>query len=169
VGCGDPVDYCSNGGSPSSPVSYVERRLKPSSASIPTEIGLLTGVTKIKFSTNSGLTGTIPTELTKMTSLRTCVFVSNPILSGSLPALLGSLSNLQILKIMDNALLSGSLPDLSKLSKLSNLQLFTLKLNGTIPAAVWLLPLSTLAFSALGKLSGTLHTEIGLCLNLSAL
>lgn len=77
------------------------------SGTIPTELGLLTELTRLGLNTNQ-LTGTIPSELGLLSQLR-LLFLSDNRITGTIPTELGLLSELTQLGFGDNSL-SGNMP-----------------------------------------------------------
>ena len=122
------------------------------SGTIPAQLGSLTALTILDFSTSqqicedyvcrdteehelNRLTGIIPTELGNLSNL-TSLFLSGNQLSGSIPTELGGLSNLMTLSLWGNKL-SGSIPtELGGLSNLMVLNLADNQLTGTIPTSL---------------------------------
>jgi Leucine-rich repeat (LRR) protein len=76
--------------------------------SIPTEIGLLTGLASISI-TNSSLTGSIPTEMGNLHALQRLWLYSNK-LTGNIPAELANLDNLEVFEVHNNNIV-GSMPN----------------------------------------------------------
>jgi len=106
-------------------------------SSIPSEIGILTGLTYLSLTGNnsascSKLSGPIPTQLGQLKKLTTLV-LSNNNLSGPIPAILGDLAELGTL-LLDGNMLSGPIPlELSNLKRLTTLSLHNNKLTDSIP------------------------------------
>ena len=76
---------------------------------IPSQIGLLTNLSRLSLtgiSSLAGFSGTIPTELGKLIALTTLVITVNS-LTGTIPTELGNLSRLSYLSLTDNFLTGG--------------------------------------------------------------
>ena len=100
--------------------------------SIPTKLGRLSTLTKLRLDSNS-LTGSIPAELGTLSGL-THIWLDGNSLTGSIPVEFGTLSNLMWLDLGENSL-TGSIPsELGSLSALKRLLLDSNSLDGSIPA-----------------------------------
>ena len=99
---------------------------------IPTEVGLLTDLDALWFSSND-LTGTVPSELGLLGKANT-VYISKNSLEGTLPEELGNLSHLRHLLAYSN-LLTGSLPTtLASITTISRLRVHDIEgLCGILP------------------------------------
>lgn len=107
------------------------------SGRIPTEIGLLTRLSKLDLNSNS-LTGSIPTNIGSLTIL-TYLNFDNNLLQGTNPTAMALLTSLAYLSLGVNSL-SGPIP--SQIGLLTSLTLLDLSINsltGTIPAQMGLL------------------------------
>ena len=135
--------------------------------SLPSELGLMTGLQYLDLSSNS-LEGSLPTELGLMTGL-TVLDLSMNNLEGSMPTELGLLTGLQYLSLLRNSL-EGSLPtELGLLADLSQLQLFSNNLEGSLPTELGLLT-GLLNLDLYGNsLEGSMPTELGLLTRLQIL
>ncbi|KAJ3339547.1 hypothetical protein HDU93_008078 [Gonapodya sp. JEL0774] len=80
---------------------------------------------------NSGVTGSIPPGLFTLSNLKT-IALSRDSLSGPLPSGLGDMTQLVTLWLDGNTGLNGPIPDLSKLTKLTSLDLSNTSLSGGI-------------------------------------
>ncbi len=100
--------------------------------SIPTELGELSGLSRIDLDEND-LTGGIPAELGRLSQLTHLYLFGNQ-LSGGIPEELGNLSRLQVLYLEDNRM-SGEIPEeLGNLNALRVLALNDNDLSGSIPS-----------------------------------
>ena len=118
------------GGSPMR-VTKVELDEKGLNGSLPTALGVLTGLEALSLSGN-GLRGTVPAELGGLASLTELSFDNNQ-LTGGIPVELGSLAGLETLALNDNRL-SGAIPtELGELTELRSLLLANNRLSGEIP------------------------------------
>jgi Leucine-rich repeat (LRR) protein len=137
------------------------------SGTIPTEFGLLAELSHLFLGIND-LNGTIPTELGLLTELSVLVLVFNK-LTGSIPTELGLLTELSKLALFVNTL-SGSIPtELGLLTELLELYLYQNTLSGTIPTELGLLTELSLLYLYDNTLTGTIPTELGLLTELSEL
>jgi hypothetical protein len=102
-------------------------------SSLPTELGMLAGLRKLRAFQNK-LTGPIPTTIGRLQLLDSLELDDN-LLSMTLPTELGELLDLEILFLSDNHFL-GTLP--SEFGRLRNLEVVTLNncpnITGPIPA-----------------------------------
>ena len=106
----------------------------PRGVSIPTEIGLMTGLTRV-FMNNRDLFGTIPSEMGNLIQLDQLTMTTNQ-LTGSIPSTLGNLSRLTWLHIHRNRLV-GTIPStLGNLVRLRELFLQQNQFTGTIPSTI---------------------------------
>uniref|UniRef100_A0A7S1GJ93 Disease resistance R13L4/SHOC-2-like LRR domain-containing protein n=1 Tax=Cyclophora tenuis TaxID=216820 RepID=A0A7S1GJ93_CYCTE len=126
--------------------------------SIPTEIGLLTGLREIGME-QGRLSGSIPSELGRLSQLYFIDLDYNELV-GSLPSELWSLTLLQQLDLNNNRL-SGTLStEIGSLTKLQFLQLNSNPMVGTIPSQMGLLT-DLKAFTLHdASFSGSMPTEI---------
>lgn len=107
---------------------------------IPSELGLLTSLTKLGFGGNQ-ITGTIATQLGLLENLDHLEAKNNHI-TGSLPTQLGQLHNVRHKIRFNNNQLTGTLPtQLGLLTKLWVLEVQNNTLNGEIPSETGLMPL----------------------------
>lgn len=97
---------------------------------IPSEIGLLTQLTRLSLWKNE-LKGTIPTTLSRLTQLTHLDFSNNQ-LTGSIPTSLSSLTQLTAFSIATNTF-SGTLSLISSLTQLTFLDVYDNRFNGTVP------------------------------------
>lgn len=98
---------------------------------IPTEIGLLTGLTDLSLDLND-LQGVIPDEIGQLTRLVYLDLSGNDLI-GNIPRSLGNLNRLEILYMQTNKL-TGNIPtEFGKLRNLELLHLYANDLSGTIP------------------------------------
>ena len=98
---------------------------------IPTEFGLLTGLTYVTLGSND-LTGTIPTEFALLTAVTIMTLVSNS-LTGYIPTELGLMTGLKGVYLRHNSL-NGQLPtQFGLLTGVSQLALQVNSLSGQLP------------------------------------
>jgi Leucine rich repeat len=138
-------------------------------APIPSELGLLTQVTSLKFE-GDVLVGTIPSTLGNLIKLADLT-IWNTQLTGTLPSTLGNLSQLKILRMNGNPKLTGPIPStLGNLTLLEWLYIGDSQLSGTIPLTLGnLVQLEELYMYQNQKLSGTIPSTFGNLVNLSSL
>ena len=99
---------------------------------IPTQLGNLTALTRLRLGPNFNLTGPIPTQLGNLKDLMNLSLNVNR-LSGPIPTQLGNLAKLKVLQLSVNQL-SGSVPtQLGNLTKLSSILLRHNRFSGGIP------------------------------------
>eukprot|EP00241_Pyramimonas_parkeae_P010809 CAMPEP_0114236104 /NCGR_PEP_ID=MMETSP0058-20121206/6642_1 /TAXON_ID=36894 /ORGANISM="Pyramimonas parkeae, CCMP726" /LENGTH=228 /DNA_ID=CAMNT_0001347983 /DNA_START=270 /DNA_END=952 /DNA_ORIENTATION=+ len=135
-------------------------------SSIPTEIGLMGGLTLLALDDNL-LTGTIPTELGLATLLDTLQIQRNH-LNGSLPTELGGLSNVTSVDVSEN-MLTGAIPtELGRMLRLRSLYLhdnqlgipYTLENQTVLPTELGLIPPLFTIFAHDNVLAGSIPLEI---------
>ena len=137
------------------------------SGSLPTELGLLYGLGSLYLDGNN-LVGSLPSELWLLTGLRS-LGVSRNHLVGTFPTQLGLLPELQQLYLDSNSL-SGSIP--TQLGLLTQMQILSADTNsfvGSLPSALWLLTKLQRLVLASNNLVGSIPTELGLLIGLSDL
>ena len=99
---------------------------------IPSEIGLLTALTKLWLCCNSRLTGSIPTEIGRLTKL-TEASLSASSFSSTIPPELGTLTQLTSLTLYDNNLV-GTIPvQLTRLTNLERFEVYRNEVTGVVP------------------------------------
>ena len=126
---------------------------------IPAELGLLTGLTRIDLDTNR-LTGAIPSQLGDLSNLERLFLFDND-LSGAIPSELGRLKKLKRLDLDTNDL-SGKIPsDLGGLSDLTHLYLHDNDLSGPIPAALADLSALEALYLSGNSLTGEIPARLG--------
>ncbi|CAJ1936559.1 unnamed protein product [Cylindrotheca closterium] len=126
---------------------------------IPTELGLLTSLTRINFDLNK-LTGTLPTEIGRWTALKGFFFAKNN-LSGPIPTTVGLITSLTRLNLIENRL-SGTIPtEFGLLTAATRLIMHDNNYTGPLPSEVGqLTSLNRLEFFK-NSLSGQLPSEVG--------
>ena len=129
---------------------------------IPSEIGALEGLRRLKLGLNS-LTGPIPAEIGALTELRE-LDLSDNYLSGPIPAEIGALTELREFYSRGNDF--TEIPaEIARLEKLEHLWIVEGAIT-EIPAEIWNIPtLKTLAFNN-NQLTSTIPPEIGNLVNL---
>eukprot|EP00536_Pseudo-nitzschia_multiseries_P018701 jgi/Psemu1/229999/e_gw1.2939.3.1 len=143
-------------------------RSKDLTGTIPTAVGLLTGLRRMDYADNNGLSGTIPSEIGLLTNLKG-LDIDNNKLTGTIPRHLGQLVNMIELDLDKNEL-TGTIP--TEFGYMRNAREFDLiynKLSGPIPTEIGQLKnMATLGFVG-NQLTGTIPTEIGTMPNLEGL
>ena len=145
-------------------VSGVDLPANNLTGSIPSELGALSGLTKLALHQNH-LTGSIPSELGRLASLQNLNLSENQ-LDGPIPPELGSLANLGTLDLQSNNLTGTIPPELGNLAALTVLALHQNSLTGPIPLALERLTSLQYLSLARNQLSGPIPPELG---NLAAL
>ena len=136
-----------------------EPKIKRIGGSLPTQLGLLTGLTRLQI-VSCSLTGSIPTEIAKLTQLSFLGLGSNS-LTSSIPSQLGGLTCLIFLSFNSNKL-TGSIPSqLGALTKLTTLSFSKNSLTSSIPSQLaGLLDLATLSFNS-NQMTGSIPSQLG--------
>jgi hypothetical protein len=136
-------------------------------STIPSEIGLLTQLTSLSFSSNS-LTSTIPSEVGLLTQLTHLSFFNNS-LSSTIPSEIGLMTQLTELSFNYNSLTSTIPIEIGLMTQLTSLSFWGNLLTSTISSEVGLLTqLESLSFDQ-NSLTSTIPSEIGLMTQLTAL
>jgi hypothetical protein len=134
---------------------------------LPSQLGLLTSLTTLALSSNF-FTGTVPTEIFRLSQL-TWLSVSHNSLSGSVPTLIGNLRNVNTFYVAYNSL-GGTIPrEISLLTNITELWFTSNKFSGTIPSEIGLWSRLTGFYAELNDLSGTIPTEISRLTALSSI
>jgi len=135
--------------------------------SIPVEIGNLTNLTALSFSSNQ-VSGPIPSQIGNLTMLTQLILDFNQI-SGTIPPDLWTLTSLSSLSMRDN-MLTGSIPsDIGNLINLNALTLASNQLSGDLPAELWtLVNIGGLNLSD-NMFTGSISADIGNWTNLANL
>ena len=137
------------------------------SGSIPKEIGLLAGLSRLDLSHNQ-LTGPIPKEIGTLTMLRFLSLRSNQ-LTGPIPKEVGNLTELRTLTLAFNEL-SGPIPgEVGNLANLWGLFLSHNQLSGTLSAEVGKLTNLEYLDLSFNQLTGSIPREVGKLTNLEYL
>ncbi|KAK3249683.1 hypothetical protein CYMTET_40877 [Cymbomonas tetramitiformis] len=105
--------------------------------SLPTEIGLLTGMENLYLFSNQ-LRGTLPTEFGLMTNIKSLQLQQNWF-TGSIPSELHRMTQLFTLQLQDNRFSGPLSPNIGNMSALQTLQLFGNSLSGSLPSELGLL------------------------------
>ncbi|OQY27790.1 MAG: hypothetical protein B6244_09360 [Candidatus Cloacimonetes bacterium 4572_55] len=137
------------------------------SGTIPSEIGDLTGLERLDFSSND-LGGSIPTEIGNLTQLRR-LYLDDCNFTGGIPTWIDNLMELERLDFSSNDL-GGSIPtEIGNLTQLRRLYLDDCNFTGGIPT--WIDNLTALTHLDLSSndLGGSISTEIGNLTQLSRL
>jgi hypothetical protein len=140
-------------------VVYLDLSSTGSSGSIPTQIGLLTGLTMLLLFKNE-LLSSLPSQLGKLRRLERLVLSGN-FFSGRLPDELFDLTTLTYLSFAQNGI-SGSLsPRIAQLRELNTLWAASNKLDGSIPVELATLSKLTSIWLSSNRLTGSLAPELG--------
>jgi hypothetical protein len=126
---------------------------------IPTEIGLLTQLTRLDLCDND-LVGTIPSILGNLIRL-TSLDLYGGQLTGTIPSTLGNLIHLNYLGL-DHHQLTGTIPStiLRNLTQLTTLSLYANRLTGTIPSTLGNLVQLTALYLSENQLNGTIPSTL---------
>lgn len=135
--------------------------------SIPVELALLTGLTRIDFSYNN-IGGSIPPELALLENLQMIVLSSNEI-EGSIPSELYQMTQLTLLELEDNLLTSTISPDIGNWVSLRNLYLDRNKLTGVLPTEMGFLESAQSIALNNNLLTGDIPSELSQLLSLRKL
>lgn len=128
------------------------------SGSIPTEVGLLTDLRTFEFD-RTNLTGTIPTEIGKLTKLDE-FFACTTSISGSIPSEIGN-TDMVIFEVYNTGL-QGNIPEqLWSLSFLRELNIYDTPLDGSISTRIGQLSFLEVLEIDLCYFTGTIPSEIG--------
>ena len=120
--CSRSASYCAGSYSGSWSGSSINLFNQGLTGTLPTELGLLSKITRhIRVSSNS-ISGTLPTQLGLLTQLSSQLAVSVNSISGTLPTQLGLMTKLSSQLAVSHNSISGTLPtQLGLLTKLYNL------------------------------------------------
>jgi hypothetical protein len=136
-------------------------------STIPSEIGLLTQLAWLDFSSNS-LTSTIPSEIGLLTQLTVLSFRSN-LLTSTIPSEIGLLTQLTYLDFESNSFTSKIPSEMRLLTQLKGLDFESNQLTSTIPSEIGLLTQLTYLDFSFNLLTSTIPNEIGLLSQLTML
>jgi len=139
---------------------------------IPTQLGRLTMLTHLSFSSASSLTGTIPTQLAQLTALKHLSISGATALIGPIPSHFGQLTALTYLSFSSMTSVKGTIPtQLGQLTMIRRLSFYgATSLTGTIPTHFGqLTALTYLDFYYARSLTGTIPTQLGSMTMLSCL
>jgi len=139
---------------------------------IPTQLGWLTMLTHLSFSSASSLTGTIPTQLAQLTALKHLSISGATALIGPIPSHFGQLTALTYLSFSSMTSVKGTIPtQLGQLTMIKWLSFYgATSLTGTIPTHFGqLTALTYLDFYYARSLTGTIPTQLGSMTMLSCL
>ncbi|CAB9512666.1 Leucine Rich Repeat [Seminavis robusta] len=149
-------------------LSFLECPLLEKTAFLPGVVGNLHNLKILNLSNRkTGDLTSIPSEIGKLTNLENLIFTDFQF-NGTIPSEMGSLTKLAYLTLKRNSI-SGTLPEeLSKVSQLRVLRIQSNKLEGRILEKGVLHQLSKLLLLEISDnlFSGSLPTEVGLCLAL---
>ena len=139
-----------------------EQRWSYFNGSLPSQIGLLSSLTKLYLDQNPFLVGTIPTQFGMLTNLDNLDLSIVPGLVGTIPTQLGLLTRLERLDL-DSCSLHGTIPtQLGQLTRLKfSLSLQNNKLEGSIPTQLGRLTNIVALRLENQKLRGEIPTSLG--------
>lgn len=129
------------------------------SGQIPSEVGLLTGLTNLDFFGNQ-LTGQIPPAIGDLDNVTRLSLWANQ-LGGSIPAELGDMESLEWVALGINELTGGIPPELGNLATLTHMDFTLNQLSGPIPAELGSLPNVVWIGLWSNQLSGPIPAELG--------
>lgn len=129
------------------------------SGQIPSEIGLLTGLTNLDLFGNQ-LTGEIPATIGNLDKVTRLSLWANQ-LSGSIPAELGDMESLEWVALGINELTGEIPPELGNLTTLTHVDFTLNQLSGPIPAELGNLPNVVWIGLWSNQLSGPIPAELG--------
>ena len=135
---------------------------------IPSEIGLLTQLKHLGFSSNQ-LKGSVPAELWRLRQLQQLGIADNPQLVGTLPTILGRFSQLNFL-LVTGMQMQGTIP--SEFGQVQTLKIFSgtdSQFTGTLPTEIGLLTNAVDMMFQNGQLTGQIPSELGRLTALSLL
>jgi hypothetical protein len=112
--------------------------VRTTGSTIPSEIGILTQLQRLSFSSNS-LTSTIPSEIGLLSQLTYLSFWINS-LTSTIPSEIGFLTQLSLLSFSYNSLTSTIPSEIGLLTQVQVLSFYNNVLKGTIPSSLCSLP-----------------------------
>ncbi len=140
-------------------VSELDLSQNQLSGQIPSEIGLLTGLTNLDLFGNQ-LTGEIPATIGNLDKVTRLSLWANQ-LSGSIPAELGDMESLEWVALGINELTGAIPPELGNLTTLTHMDFTLNQLSGPIPAELGNLPDVVWIGLWSNQLSGPIPAELG--------
>ncbi len=138
-------------------LKYVDLSGNGYTGSIPSEFGGMTALTSLELKNNK-YTGTIPSTILTNTKITVLNLLGNQ-LTGGIPSDISKMAALQYLNLSNNTF-GGTIPDLSALTSLKALSLWSCGLTGTMPSTIYSLTNLQILDLASNSFTGEISADI---------